>query len=944
MFFFSHTNFCFSQTNSETGSVSGTISDKVTGELLGGAVVFIDSTSVGKKGTSSDFDGNYKITGMPIGIYKIRFSAQSYKTQLITGVEIKSGQKNIVLNVVMEPSTVMDSEVVIKEIRISNTESSVAAEMKNEDKAVSVIGGAQISKSQDRDASEVVKRIPGVTIIDNRFIMVRGLSERYNSVWLNDAGAPSMETDKRAFSFEMIPSGMVDRILIYKTPSPELPADFAGGMVKIYTKAFPEKNYLSVNYQNSFRAGTTGKTFYYNLGSSMDKFGIDNGYRNMPDGSPDYFNRSSATNTQQTLAFHNDWGILSKGAIPDQRFSLMYAAPIHLKNGILFGNTFGVSYSNVFTTYQIHRQDWDSLTQTEDYADIQSTQTVRTNAIENFSMLFGNNKLEFKNLINSQGRSWVTQRVSNYLDGPSEKSYAEGYENRLIYSSQLVGDHKSKNGKTEYNWTAGFGYTERNAPDLRRITYAKARTAGDSMYSAQVAPIVDPIHGGGRFFAWQNERVYSFNQNFRHTFYIGGDSAKNRFHFDVNIGTYAEYKSRQFIARVIGYTINPSQTAYYLKFLPIDQIFSPENIGGTGFKMDEITSASDKYTAQNLQVAEYTSLSLPIGKKIKIVGGTRYEFNQQALQSFVNQDSINPKITTKFLLPSVNATYNFNEKTLIRLAYGKSLNRPEFREWSPFYFYDFDFLAGTYGSLYPTVLAPQGQVLKVAQVDNYDARFEFYPGLADYIQFGVFYKSLKDPIQQVILNSGGSDSRAFSFINADYAFTEGIEFDMRKNLAVFDTIFQTQTFGNFNVVANFSLIKSRLYISGIQNQAASNPLQGQSPYVVNGGIYYQNDSIGFQASLLYNVFGPRLFLVGALNYANIGELPRQSLDISVSQKIWKCFSLTFGIQNILDQHVRMVQDTNRNGKFEKNGMDEEIMGYKLGRYFTAGIKVNLTGK
>ncbi|HET6991227.1 MAG TPA: TonB-dependent receptor plug domain-containing protein, partial [Bacteroidia bacterium] len=593
---------------------------------------------------SSDFDGKYAVRNVPPGTYRVRFSSISYKTQFIEGVAVKDGDKNIVINVVMEPSGgIQDTEVVIKAVRQTNTDASVVNEVHEAKAVVSGVSGTQAAKSQDNDAGAVVKRIPGVTIIENRFIMVRGLNERYNNVWLNDAGAPSMETDKRAFSFEMIPTGMLDRILIYKTPSAELPGDFAGGMVKIYTKAFPDKMQVSVSYLTSDRAGTTFKPFYSTQGSSTDKWGFDNGFRSVPAGSPEYFSHSSPTTNTDTKAFHNDWGINSKSAIPDQRFSLMYAQPIHLKNGLDLGNTFGVSYSNTFLTYNVHRQDWDSTGQIEDYSDAQSSQTVRTNAIENFSMLFGKNKLEFKNLINQQGRDWVIQRVSNYEAGPNEKAYVEGYESRLIYSSQLVGDHKSKSEKTEYNWTAGFAYTERNEPDLRRIKYTKSRTADDSMYSAAIANTVDPVNGGGRFYAWQNERVYSFNQNLRHTFYIGksDSTTRDRYHFSINVGSYSEYKSRQFIARVLGYTINPGALAFNLKRLPLDRIFADENVGiPGGFKMDEITSASDKYMAQNTQMAAYISADVPIGKKIEVVGGARYEYNQQALQSFIDLDSI----------------------------------------------------------------------------------------------------------------------------------------------------------------------------------------------------------------------------------------------------------------------------------------------------------------
>ncbi len=936
-------NSSFAQVAPQTVTISGTVSDQKTSELLGGVIVFLEGTA---KGAVTDFDGKYEVKNITPGTYRLRFSMINYKTQFIEGIEIKEGTKNSVVNVVMEPSVFEGSEVVIKDVRRTNTEASVVNEIHEAKAVVSGVSGAQAQKSQDADAGAVVKRIPGVTIIDNRFIMVRGLNERYNSVWLNDAGAPSMETDKRAFSFEMIPTGMLDRILIFKTPSPELPADFAGGMVKIYTKAFPDKRMIAVSYLTSDRSGTTFKPFASTQGSSTDKWGFDNGFRSMPSSAPEYFNHSDAQNNAQTKAFQNDWGINNKSAMPDQRFSIMYAQPFHLKKGMLLGNTFGVSYSNTFSSYTVHRQDWDSLVQMQDYSDAQSTHTIRTNAIENFSMLFGNNKLEFKNLINQQGREWVTQRVSNFENGPNEKAFVEGYESRLIYSSQLCGDHKSKTGNTEYNWSAGYAYTERNAPDLRRIKYTKARTAPDSMYSAAIANVVDPVNGGGRFYAWQNERMFSFNQNFRQTIYIGKkDSIDKRYHFILNIGTYAEYKSRQFIARVLGYTINPGALAFDLKRLPLDQIFADQHVGiPGGFKMDEITSASDKYQAQNTQMAGYISADLPIGKKIEVIGGARYEYNQQALQSFVNIDSISPMVNTRFLLPSVNATYNFTDKSLLRLAYGKTVNRPEFREWSPFYFYDFDFNAGTYGSLYPSVIAEHGQILKVAQVDNYDCRFEYYPGFADLIQVGVFYKSFINPIQQIILPSGGTDSRAFSFTNGDKATVEGIEFDMRKNLSGIDSLLNTSIFGDFSIVANFSLIKSKLQISQVINQATSNPLQGQSPYVVNGGLYYQNDSIGLQANLLYNVFGPRLFLVGTLDYANIGELPKPSLDFTVSQKIWKSFSVTFGIQDILNKPVRLVQDTNRNGKFEKNGNDKEIMSYKRGSYFTFGIRMNLSGK
>lgn len=151
---------------------------------------------------------------------------------------------------------------------------------------------------------------------------------------------------------------------------------------------------------------------------------------------------------------------------------------------------------------------------------------------------------------------------------------------------------------------------------------------------------------------------------------------------------------------------------------------------------------------------------------------------------------------------------------------------------------------------------------------------------------GLFYKKFIDPIQQIVL-TGGSDSKAFSYINAESAYVTGLEIDVRKNLLFLDEKWNTNFFSNLGVVANLSLMKSQVNLSKVINQETATPLQGQSPYVINTGLYYQNDSIGLQISLLYNVFGPRIFLIGTLDYANIGEMPRHTLDFTISQNITK---------------------------------------------------------
>jgi outer membrane receptor protein involved in Fe transport len=915
----------------QNSSIKGKIIDEKTGEALPGASILIEGTTIG---SNTDFDGNYNIANVKPGTYTLVSKYVSYTDKKITDVKVAEG-KSVIINVSLSPASTELTGVEVVSSKITNTETAVIMEMKKSNSIVSAISATQIAKSQDRDAAEVVRRVPGVTIIENRFIMVRGLGDRYNTVWMNDAGAPSSETDKKAFSFDIIPSGLIDRILIYKTPSPELPGDFAGGMVKIYTKSLPEKSELVFNYQLSSRDGSTFRDFNSNVGSNTNYFGNSN-YYNLPAGVPNYISKNDANNSSVSKSFSNTWGINTTKAAPDERFNITYSTPIKFEKFRL-GSVSNITYSNVNTTYKIHRQNWDSTAQVNDYSDVQSTNLVKVGLLENLSFVSANHRIDFKNLFNQVGRTQTTIRESNFMDGPNERAYMESYEKKTNLSSQLSGKHTTESENTEYTWTLGYSYMQKDMPDLRRIKYTKSRTAPDSMYKASVANIVDPVNGGGRFFSSLNEKIYSFNHNLKQKINIGTYS------LELNFGNYFEFKNRVFNARTMGYVIAPGLLAYNLTRLPIGQIFDPANVGiPGGFKMDEITSLSDKYAAQNKQLASYALVNLPIGKRINVVTGARYEYNVQSLQSHVNLDSISPSITTKFLLPSINATYNFKKDTsLIRLAYGKTLNRPEFREWSPFYFYDFEFNAGTYGSLFPTIIYPYGSPLKVAQVYNYDLRYEYYPTHTDFVQVGVFYKKFIDPIQQVVL-TGGTDSRSFTFINAESAYSRGIEVDARKNLGFLDNLFKTtELFSNFNIVANASLIQSQLKISNVINAQSTAPLQGQSPYVVNGGVYYQNDSSGTQVSLLYNVFGSRIYLLGTSNYANIGEIRRNTLDLSVSQKIAKHFWLNFSIQNILNPAIWLVQDTNRDGVFKTDGSDKEIMKYKGGSYYSIGIKFKL---
>jgi outer membrane receptor protein involved in Fe transport len=392
----------------------------------------------------------------------------------------------------------------------------------------------------------------------------------------------------------------------------------------------------------------------------------------------------------------------------------------------------------------------------------------------------------------------------------------------------------------------------------------------------------------------------------------------------------------------------------------VSQIFSDQNIDAVdtsygqhrpaGFRIYDATSPSDSYRGQNQLIAPFLSAELPLLKKFKILAGVRMEDNTQYLQTAVGADSISLKTNTRFYLPSFNLKYDFTRKSLLRFVYGETLNRPEFRESTPFLYYDFELMALSHGSLFPSIDHPAGLKLKTATIKNYDLRYELYPGLTEMITVGVFYKKFKNPIEQIAEahEHRTGVSRETTFRNSDAAYCYGVEIEVRKNLLALDNILGTKVFQNLNLIANTSLIKSQVYNSN-DSLLKTRPLQGQAPYLANVGLFYGNKSNpkGLQFSITYNIIGPRIFLAGGTDGPHtesgpsIGEMQRHLLDLTVRKSITKHISINFGIQDLLNQPVTFVEDSNQDGKFNIKQGDKVIIKYRKGSYYTFGIKIQL---
>ena len=913
----------------QQGTLVGKVTDKKAGEGVIGATVLVTGTT---QAAPVNVDGSYSLPLDP-GTYNITMTYVGYKPLTFPGIVIASGQPTT-LNGVMEESATSLTEVTVTGVKQTGTEVALIQDLKKSEVVVSGMSNDQIVKSLDRDAAEVVKRIPGVTIQSNNFIVIRGLAERYNTVLLNDALTPSAEVDTRSFSFDILPSSVIDRVLIFKSGSPELPGEMGGGVVKVFTKNSVLENSSSLTVSGWNRSGTTGQDFLTTTRGRTDWLGYDNGARQLPAGTPEQIGKTP-------VGLRNTWLPRSITALPDLRVSLGLNRKYEL-GSVYLSNVTAVSYSNTREQYSnlrqrflIEKDENTNLPRVQyNYNDEQSTAAVRVGVIHNWQVrLNDRTRFEFRNFFNQYATDEVVHRVGQTLDQGFERDdNALHYQSRTIYSGQLQGTHQvGPKSLTNITWATGYNYVFRDEPDYSRYRYQRRiPEAGlpDQRFSVVIPPSGNP-YDASRFFSELKENTYMASGQIERIL-PGRDSTRAN-QYKIRAGFYAEQKERDFANRYFSYVVGNERQFNRDIYEPIDRIFAPQNLDPqTGYVLDEGTSSLDRYNAKNTLTAGYVSIVAPISDKFSVSGGVRVEYNRKFLQSGDPQQAAYEE--KRFIpLPSLNATYNFNSRSLLRLASSVTVNRPEFREVASYSYFDFANNAIIQGN----------DSLRTATIYNADLRYEFYPTRSEMISFGVFYKYFRDAIEQTT-QSVSTEQLYLTYQNADNAYDLGAEVEVRKSLL---GLSESKVLQRFNLVLNGSYIYSRVKLTDEaknRNFALDNrPLQGQSPYVVNAGLFYQDDDHKLQVSAQYNVIGQRFRFIGdrQFNYSVI-EMPRHVFDLSLTKGVGQHLQIRAGIQDVLNQSNRQFYDFNRNSKIDGNERGS-FASFKRGSYSTLGLTWNL---
>ena len=918
----------------QTGEIRGRVIEKETGESMTGVNIVIESLLAG---ASSDLDGNYSLNVAP-GTYKLKISYISFNTVELNDVIVEAGKVTEV-NVAMEESVVGFEEVVVTAVRRMNSEVQMLEAVKSSSMVVSGISSQQITRTQDRDASEVVKRIPGISIIDNKFIIARGLSQRYNNVWINNNAVPSSEADSRAFSFDMIPSGQIENIMIVKSPAPELPADFTGGFVKVATKNMPAENALQISYGVNFNTETQFNDFKYAKGSGTDFLGFDNGLRDMRSAVPSKRMVNDADNAPQISrvtreGFNNDWSVRSRRPGPDQRFSLMLNRHRKMTGAGQLGLVAALNYSYGSRTYTdmqnsrygVYNKRDDQPEYIYKYSDNQYNITAKVGAMLNLTWMLNNNhRLEIRNIFNQTGHDRYTERdgYQNISSFYKQQKDEYRYSSRGAYTGQIGGNHILSEAD-KLDWTVGYSYANKNQPDRRIVN--KEEETGSAAYNGLYRIDQNEIT---RDFIRLDENIYSVTINYNHQFDFG------YFLPLLKAGVYTEYRERTYNTRYFEYRYRSANLPGDFIYRDVtSEIMIPENYGFDKFRIYDNTNNGNNYKGDDILASGYAGISLPIDK-FNVYAGVRYENNNMRLTNYTTMTTDATKdydYSQADFFPSVNATYNINQKNLLRFAYGQSINRQEFREVSPSSYYDFELFSFVQGNT----------ELKPAYIQNFDLRYEIYPSKGELISLALFYKKFTNPIEWTYLDAGGSYT--FTYENAQSAENFGVELDMKKNLDFIGLPNLTMSF-------NGAIIESNV-IFGEDSREHDRPMQGQSPFLVNTGVFYQNNNQTLNIGLMYNIIGKRIVDIGKVDAGQDGsinndipdmyEMPRSAIDLSVSCKLGKYVELSAGVRDILAQNVVFKQFPkfydDAGNIHEREQTTKEFMP---GRNFALSVKINL---
>ena len=880
----------------------------------------------GIKGASTtNSEGEYRLE-VPAGTNSVSFVHSDFSGQTIRSVELNL-MEELNLDIELTPLGVELSEVLIAAPSLEGGFTALVDEQRNTSSVAEVIGADQISNSGDSNAAGALKRVTGLSVVDGKYIYVRGLGERYSSTSLNGAGLPSPDPTRRVVPLDLIPAGVLESVVIQKTYAPDMPGDFGGGMVQLRTKGIPDEKKRKISISTG---GNTSSTLRHGTsyeGGAVDFLGFDDGSRKLPSkldnltaGGKKTFSQISTQNHKiASESIPNTYKKESIRMMPDIGFKANMADRFEAYDGDWgWGYQFSIGYKNKWRYREEEKEKFDSDGSGgfigSDRSKIEKTENeINLGGLLNLALELGNEHIISSTTLVSRSSSDTVILDDAYLSDNDMFVRDTTFEwvERQLMTQQFSGRHEFITlNDLKMDWVAAYSLSKRSAPFTRTYRY---KLENDGRY------IFSPDNDSNELsYQELNDNNLSLVTDFTLPIYdFFGRQAK------LKSGLSFEAKNRNSNILRYRFTTDWSRNSINEDVLNLnnpENILTTDNIGADGYLLSNNTSPTDNYEAKQTIFATYLMGEIVATKRIKLMTGVRWEMSSQEVSTFKllspdEKDTVSLDKTN--VLPALSATWKFKSGQQFRFAASQTINRPDFKELSEAPYIDPE----------TRDLVRGNKKLQPAGITHADLRWEWYLTRFETFSVAGFYKQFDKPIERVIRLGGGG---VHTFANADSAQIYGAEMQGRLWLS---RLFG-RSLSRFYVETNLALINSSVDLGSAGSQQTTNnrPLQGQSPWLVNFTLAYENLVARIKSSLLLNMSGERISSVGINPIPDSYEQPVPQLDFVYSQEVYEGsedkLKLKFKLTNILDPEYLVLQGDEISKRYKKGVSATATLEYK----------------
>jgi outer membrane receptor protein involved in Fe transport len=899
----------------QKGIITGKVVHSQTGLPLSGDTITLIEKNIF---TISDQNGVFTFGKLQAGNYSLKCKRKGYVEKIVTDISVGENESKEI-NISLSIAAKQLKGAVIAAQRVKGAGETVATLLVAQKNSASVSDGVSaetIKKTPDKSSSDVIKRVTGASIQNDKFAVIRGLNDRYNASFINGAPLPSTESDRKAFAYDIFPSGIIDNLVIFKTATPDKTAEFGGGIIEITTKSTSSKPISIISISQGYNNLITGKkSFASEMKGSRDWLGLDDGTRALPSGIPSdkqgFINSSTTDKLGYAKLFGKyKWGVEEVGTRPNLSLQLVKSLNIKRKEKEFISSLFSVTYnrSNTFLTGERNSFNGNgSNINDPDYAPVQERKFIDSvyneeviwSALANFGIKINNrNNISWKNNLSVNTDNTLVKRrgYTEYtLDSTNKiQEIFRNFVSDKIINSQLLGDHQIGKFKTKINWLVAYSKVERITP-FQAISN-NSRLGSGTVTAGSNGTMVSAN-------SQENLKTAKLDISQPYTLFKGSQNM-----FKMGVGYLG--RERDYDNRVLGFAElqagGPYEVDYSILNLPYEQIFLTQNLGvlsngKASILVNDGTVPNSAYDAASSVLHAYL-MNDQRYKKFRLIYGVRIEkFNQKLVAEQRGLGAINVDYTKLDYNPSANLVYSLTEKTNVRLSYSKTLNRPEYRELANFGFPEY--LTGFF------VFGDSR--LKRASINNFDVRYEFFPGRAQLLSVSAFHKDITNPIEFSTSSAFASEAQ---YVQSKSATISGAELEFRVLLStLFARKNEKSVLNNFTLSGNGTITRSSVDLgSSLNGGISSRPLQGQSPYIINVGLSYVGDSSGLSSTLSLNRIGRRLAVAGSNLLPEFFDKERTVVDFQIAKTFLdNKLELKFNARDLLAQDIITYLDFDR---------------------------------